>query len=145
MKNEDITTGVRASVSQGSTFDAEVESIAALSIEEVRALLCQMNVVPTQTLPDRLHKLLANKGSKKSHVPPPLGERLLMLILTKEERLNIPGDLEEEYVTVATKHGERYAKLWYYKQVAASAWPMIRKGLRGGVIVSVGKWIRRSL
>lgn len=76
---------------------------------------------------------------------PRIGERILLLILTKEERVNIPGDLEEEYRGIAAKHGARYAKLWYYKQVAASAWPMMRKALGWGLLASVGTWIRRLI
>ncbi|HEV2863071.1 MAG TPA: hypothetical protein VGX48_18795 [Pyrinomonadaceae bacterium] len=78
-------------------------------------------------------------------VSPKFGERILLLILTKEERANIPGDLEEEFRQIAAKHGERYAKLWYYKQVAASAWPIIWKVARWGVIGSLGAWIKRLI
>jgi len=81
----------------------------------------------------------------KSAAPPQLGERILLLILTKEERVNIPGDLEEECRTIAAKHGARYAKLWYYKQVAASAWPLIRKAVGWGLLASIGAWIRRYI
>jgi hypothetical protein len=76
---------------------------------------------------------------------PRLGERLLLLILSKEDRVNIPGDLEEEFAEIATKHGARYAKLWYYKQVAGSAWPMIRKAVGWGLLASIGEWIRRII
>lgn len=78
-------------------------------------------------------------------VSPRLGERILLLILTKEERINIPGDLEEEYRGIAAKHGARFAKVWYYRQVAGSAWPMIRKAVRWGLLASVGEWIRRII
>lgn len=84
--------------------------------------------------------------SCSTKLPPQLGERILLLVLcTKEERANIPGDLEEEFRGIAGKHGEQYAKLWYYKQVAASAWPMIRKAIRWGLLASVGEWIRRII
>jgi hypothetical protein len=78
-------------------------------------------------------------------VPPPFGERLLLLILTKEERVNIPGDLAEECKEIAAKHGERYARIWYYKQVAASAWPIIYKAIRWGGLAWAGDWIRRHI
>ena len=75
--------------------------------------------------------------------PPSCGERILLLVLrTKEERANIPGDLEEEFKQIAAKHGTRYAKLWYYKQVAASAWPMVRKAIPWGLLASAGAWLR---
>lgn len=90
---------------------------------------------------------LTRESSQKSKplLSPQLGERLLLLILTKEERVNIPGDLEEEFKQIAAKHGARYAKLWYYKQVAASAWPMIRKAVRWGLLASIGEWVRRII
>jgi hypothetical protein len=75
--------------------------------------------------------------------PPQFGERILLLILSKEERANIPGDLAEEYVEIATKHTEGYANIWYYKQVAASAWPLIRKAIKWGLLASIGTWFRR--
>lgn len=78
-------------------------------------------------------------------LPPKQGERLLLLILSKEERVNIPGDLAEEYSQISVKHGERYAKIWYYKQVVSSAWPMIRKAIRWGLLASIGEWIRRII
>ncbi len=98
----------------------------------------------------QLDVLLNEEGeylkSCSTKLPPRLGERILLLILrTKEERVNIPGDLEEEFKQIATKHGARFANVWYYKQVAASAWPMIRKGIRWGAIASVGEWIRRYI
>lgn len=84
--------------------------------------------------------------SPDSTTPPQFGERILLLILrTKEERANIPGDLEEEFRGIAAKHGARYAKIWYYKQVTASAWPMVRKAVRWGALASVGEWIRRII
>lgn len=82
----------------------------------------------------------------ESGLAPPLGERILLLVLrTREERANIPGDLEEEFRQIAAKHGARYAKLWYYKQVAASAWPMVRKAVRWGLLAWVEEWIRRRV
>jgi len=81
----------------------------------------------------------------KSSTPPLLGERLLLLILTKEERTNIPGDLAEEFTEIAAKHGERFARVWYYKQVAASAWPLVRRALKWGLLASFGAWLRRLI
>lgn len=78
-------------------------------------------------------------------IPPQFGERLLLLFLSKEERINIPGDLAEELEEIVAKHGGRFGKVWYYKQVIASAWPMIRKTLRWGLFASLGEWIRRSM
>lgn len=81
-------------------------------------------------------------SESKASSPPAFGECMLLLVLTKAERVNIPGDLEEEFRGIAAKHGARYAKFWYYKQVAASAWPMIRKAIWMGLLTWVGEWIR---
>lgn len=81
----------------------------------------------------------------KMTAAPQLGERILLLILTKEERVNILGDLEEEYRGIAAKHGARYAKLWYYKQVGGSAWPLIRKVIGWGGVTGIGEWFRRHI
>jgi hypothetical protein len=109
-------------------------------IEEYICLQAELPAAP-HALPKFLQ--IQQSGSV---VPPQNGERLLLLILrTKEERVNIPGDLEEEYRVIAAKHGTRYAKLWYYKQVAASAWPMVRKAVGWGLLASIGAWIRRII
>lgn len=77
--------------------------------------------------------------------PPQLGERILLLILKKEERVNIPGDLAEEYKEITAKHGTRFATIWYYKQVVASAWPLIRKAFRWSLLAWVEELIRRRV
>lgn len=96
---------------------------------------------------DTKHSSLPEASTKrKSTSVPRLAERILLLVLrTKEERANIPGDLEEEYRDIAAKHGVRYAKVWYYKQVASSAWPAILKIFRWGLLISAWAWIRRLI
>ena len=88
---------------------------------------------------------LSGISSESLSMPPQLGECILLLVLSKDERINIPGDLAEEYIGIAKKHGKRFAKIWYYKQVMASAWPIIWKALRWGVWVSIGAWIRKLI
>ncbi|MDQ3820983.1 MAG: permease prefix domain 2-containing transporter [Acidobacteriota bacterium] len=75
--------------------------------------------------------------------PPKRAEQLLLLILTNEEREYLVGDLAEEYIDIQSKHGERFAKVWYWKQVIASASPLIRKALRWGLLAWAEEWIRR--
>jgi hypothetical protein len=104
------------------------------------------NKLTNQSTPARAKFELENMTPYSEYIPPRLGERILLLVLhTKEERANIPGDLEEEFKQIAAKHGERYAKLWYYKQVAASAWPMILKTVKVGLLAWVEEWIRRRV
>jgi hypothetical protein len=59
MKNDKVAISVRETDTHDSMFDAEIERIAALSTEEVKDHLCQMRLAPTQVLPERLRKLLA--------------------------------------------------------------------------------------
>lgn len=77
--------------------------------------------------------------------PPRLGEKLLLLILPKKDRECMLGDLAEEYVAHQAKYGTRFAKIWYYKQVIGSAWPMIKKAFRWGIIAWIGDWVRRHI
>ncbi|MBV9960115.1 MAG: hypothetical protein JO360_16940 [Acidobacteria bacterium] len=77
--------------------------------------------------------------------PPKRAEQALLLMLSKEEREHLIGDLAEEYSEIESIHGERFANLWYSKQAVASAWPLIWKALRWGVWASIGAWIRRII
>jgi hypothetical protein len=115
-------------------------------IEELRALEEEASFMLEERADtgETLNAILSNSIAKSSAAPR-LGERILLLVLrTKEERVNIPGDLEEEYRGIAAKHGARYAKLWYYKQVVASAWPMVRKAVKWGALAWASALIRRS-
>jgi len=120
-------------LSQGALFDAEPALPSKSEETDV------INISPID--------FPSQKSSQKPtpSLPPQLGERLLLLILTKEDRANIPGDLEEEFAQIAAKHGARFAKVWYYKQVATSTWPMIRKVAKCGVLTIIGEWIRRIM
>lgn len=71
---------------------------------------------------------------------PSLAERLLYWVLSKEQREAIPGDLEEEFRTIILpKFGRRYARMWYWKQVLTSAWPLVR-GLAYRLAAGTGVW-----
>lgn len=72
---------------------------------------------------------------KPEPVPPPRkAELVLRFLLPKDARESLLGDLEEEFRTIMVpKYGLRTAKVWYWKQVAASVWPVFRSVL--------GKWI----
>ena len=65
------------------------------------------------------------RGSK----PPIVAEYLLYLVLPRERRDVVPGDLEEEYLTIiGPKFGVRLAQLWYWKQASGSTAPFIWSG-----------------
>jgi hypothetical protein len=58
--------------------------------------------------------------------PPFKAEYLLHLILPKEERAPVIGDLIEEYRYIQRRFGRRHANIWFYKQVITSVWPFVR-------------------
>lgn len=58
--------------------------------------------------------------------PPFKAEYLLHLILPKEERAAVIGDLVEEYRYIHRRFDRRHADVWFYKQVSMSVWPFIR-------------------
>jgi hypothetical protein len=71
---------------------------------------------------------LQAKGLKSNSrfQPPRAGEFLLYFFLPRKDRRTIPGDLCEEYFTIMVpKFGERVARIWYWKQVLSSIWPVL--------------------
>jgi hypothetical protein len=84
--------------------------------------------------------------AREPNQPPRLGEYALFLFLSKQDRINIPGDLEEEYRHIESKFGARPATIWYYKQVATSIAPLLRKCFIKWVTIAwVEEWVRRHL
>lgn len=77
--------------------------------------------------------------------PPKRAVQLLLLLLTKEARENLIGDLAEEFIDIQVKHGMTFARVWYWKQVAGSAWPLMKKAVRWGLLASIGEWVRRLI
>jgi hypothetical protein len=154
-QSDEIIKALLTSIEQGfvknSTTPVSNISRVVNQIEQYEQSKAELQL-PSETKDsnstDSLSVNSASQGaSQKSKplLPPRVGERMLLLVLSKDERVNIPGDLEEEFSEIAVKHGEQFAKVWYYKQVATSAWPMIRKALRWGGLASVGEWIRRMI
>jgi hypothetical protein len=85
------------------------------------------------------------KDTTPEITPPPLGEFALYMLLSKEDREYLIGDLEEEFIEVQAKFGSKKASVWYYKQVMTSIWPLMRKGIRVGLLAWIGEWIRRRI
>lgn len=78
--------------------------------------------------------------------PPKFGEYLIFMFLSKQDRINLIGDLEEEYRESQERFGRRPAIFWYYKQVFASIGPVLWKQLvKWGVLAWIGEWIRRHI
>lgn len=78
--------------------------------------------------------------------PPARAKKLLLLILTREERAtNIIGDLAEEHAEIEAEYGIKFANFWYWKQVVASACPLLKKALGWGLLASIWGWIHRLI
>jgi hypothetical protein len=58
---------------------------------------------------------------------PKFGEFLLYFFLSQAERVNVIGDLAEEYDSISAKFGVRAAKLYFYRQVSVSLSPFVGK------------------
>lgn len=78
--------------------------------------------------------------------PPFNAEYLLFLILRKEERDVVIGDLVEGYGLIIERFSKRHADIWFYKQVAGSLCPLLRRTLlRIGALVWLGRILRRLI
>jgi len=71
--------------------------------------------------------VLAYKAISCNSRAPFHAEYLLHLLLAKQEREALIGDLLEEYKQILHHFGKRYADVWFYKQVAFSIWPFVRR------------------
>lgn len=79
--------------------------------------------VPSGSHGDSFHEV-------RREMPPLRAQKLLHFLLPKNLRESLIGDLEEEYRTVIfPKFGGRYARAWYWKQVATSILPLIWSAL----------------
>jgi hypothetical protein len=82
---------------------------------------------------------LGRPNQYESPVPLRKAERLLSLILSKEESINLLGDLKEEYLVIAAGRGSAYANFWYWKQIVTSAGSLIYRTVRRALLSKVGK------
>jgi len=80
---------------------------------------------------------------------PPLGaEQLLHLFLSKSDREELIGDLEEEYRTVILpRFGPRFARTWYWTQALRSivpmAWTRLIRLAKMIAFLRIFRWIAR--
>jgi hypothetical protein len=86
------------------------------------------------------------KEEYKQAVPPLNAEFLLYLFLDKNEREIVVGDFIESYSHVLSRFSKRRADLWFYKQVAGSLFPLLRRALlKVGAFVWLGRILRRLI
>lgn len=65
------------------------------------------------------------KVPKVVESPPKFAQFLIYLLVKKDTRDAILGDLEEEYREVFCKFGSNKAKFFYYWQIGRSIWPLV--------------------
>lgn len=95
-------------------------------------------------------KLKDFKSSKSTVLqpggPPKLAEYALYFFLCRRDRINLIGDLEEEFRNIEAKFGRRLATIWYCKQIVTSIGPQVRNALvRWASLAWLGEWARRHL
>jgi len=94
------------------------------------------------------HRRSSSSDTGKSTPPrPPLNaEYVLYLFLKREERDVMIGDLVESYRKILERFNKRRADIWFYKQVAGSMFPLLRRTLlRIGALVWLGRMLRRLI
>jgi hypothetical protein len=78
--------------------------------------------------------------------PPINAEYVLYLVLRKEEREVVIGDLVECYHNMVWRFDKRRADVWFYKQVFGSLMPLLRRALlKIGALVWLGRILRRLI
>lgn len=73
---------------------------------------------------------------------PKWGTYLLYLFLSRQERDGLLGDLEEGYQEVHTRFGTWAARVWYWKQVLTSLWPLLLRAVSTLIKVGALGWIK---
>lgn len=131
-------------------YELDPASATGLTKEEIcqlrdfyHAFSSRLNAAPTQ---EPESNPIASHPASVRLDPPFNAEYLLILFLGKEERDVVIGDLIECYSRVVGQFGKRRADIWFYKQVAGSLWPLLRRAIvKLGVLVSLGKVLRRLI
>lgn len=73
---------------------------------------------------------------------PKWGAYLLYLFLSRQERDGLLGDLEEGYQEVHARFGTWAARVWYWKQVLTSLWPLLLRAASTLIKVGALGWIK---
>ncbi|HEV2864239.1 MAG TPA: hypothetical protein VGX48_24795 [Pyrinomonadaceae bacterium] len=66
-------------------------------------------------------------------------ERLLRLLINKQDREAVIGDLFEKYEREVERRGKRRADYWLYHEIFRSAWPLLMQ-----LVVRIGGRITRA-
>jgi hypothetical protein len=108
--------------------------------------LSRFNALIIQRVAYLVLKSSEQTGDRSVPRPPFNAEYILYLLLREQEREIVIGDLVEHYARVLTRFNKRRADIWYYKQVAGSLWPLLRRAIvKIGALVWLGKVLRRLI
>jgi len=146
----------------GRNLDEEMKEWVGAAFENVRAQARQVlreelgELLEKPTSPTSMRTLYfafgrylfqyvrANTGAVSR--PPFNAEYVLYLLLRKEERDVVIGDLIEGYGELLERFNKRRADIWFYKQVGGSLFPLFRRALlRIGALVWLGRILRRLI
>lgn len=95
---------------------------------------------------DSQSKSEAAVGPEVFSNPPPNAEFLLHLLLRRDERDAVIGDLLEKFAKNRKRFGARRAKVWFYSEVLRSLWPLFRRiATKVTGLLALGEWIRRHV
>jgi len=90
--------------------------------------------------------ILSENRGKETANPPKNVELLLLLIVRRDERDAVIGDLIERYRRSHQRLGRRRADLYAYGEVCRSLYPFMKRLFYGtGVIVLLGQWIKKLI
>ncbi len=91
-----------------------------------------------------LVRQLTKKSEQKQDFPP-LAKALLYIFLSEQDRENILGDLQEEYILKRETLPIRKAIIWAYAQAIMSTWPLIWRAIKLRLFAFFGKWVRHNI
>jgi len=84
----------------------------------------------TQGLADSIVTRIKS-GDFASNSEPPSSAKFILLLIPRNYREHLVGDLEEEYTTIVVpEYGLRKARLWYWVQVLCSLLPLLWAQIR---------------
>ncbi|MBN1273000.1 MAG: ABC transporter permease [Candidatus Aminicenantes bacterium] len=72
---------------------------------------------------------------KETNKPPSMAEGLLRRLRNSPENFSFLGDMEEEYSRIFKQKGNFQAKLWYWKQIFISLFPLFRNSVLWSVVM----------
>ena len=120
-----------------ATFELELEGIR---------LRKERGVLPTEEDERCLDALLAEWHQYQAAAAlPRIHVFAAHLLLPKQHREDMLGDLEEEFPHFVQKFGEQHAKLWYWVQIARAFLPTFLKLLGGGWVLGMATWLASVL